>query len=213
MKFDFDAYLGSVARTVSTLERDGKPSRAVTLERSYNTTIEDLWDAVTNPERLPRWFLPISGDLKLGGRYQLEGNASGTIRECDPPGFVSLTWEFGGEVSWLEVRIAKDGDAQSRLTLSHICPVDDYWRQYGPGAAGVGWDLGLIGLAFHLLQPDADRFDEETFAAASEGKAFIAGSSEDWGRAAVAAGEDPRLAEAAVTQTTAFYTGEQVQES
>ena len=82
---DVRDYLGAVERTVSSLERDGKPARAVTVARSYNTTVEDVWDAVTNGERIPRWFLPISGELKLGGRYQLEGNAGGTITACEPP--------------------------------------------------------------------------------------------------------------------------------
>ena len=45
------------------------------LERTYETTIVDLWDAITSAERIPRRFLPISGDLRLGGRYQLEGHA------------------------------------------------------------------------------------------------------------------------------------------
>ena len=44
-----------------------------------------MWDAVTSAERIPRWFLPISGDLRLGGRYQLEGNAGGEVLECAPP--------------------------------------------------------------------------------------------------------------------------------
>lgn len=41
-----------------------------------------MWDACTDPERIPRWFLPISGDLRLNGRYQLEGNAGGAITEA-----------------------------------------------------------------------------------------------------------------------------------
>ena len=36
-------------------------------------------DALTDPERIGRWFLPISGDFRLGGRYQFEGNAGGKI--------------------------------------------------------------------------------------------------------------------------------------
>jgi uncharacterized protein YndB with AHSA1/START domain len=212
MKFDFHAYLGAVTRTVTVLEREGKPARNVTLERLYDTTADDLWDAVTNPERLPRWFLPVSGELKLGGRYQFEGNAGGTITECIPPRFLSATWEFGGGVSWVEVLIAPDGEARSKLTLSHICPVDDHWNKYGPGAVGVGWDLGLFGLAVHLSSVSSDRFDEDAFATSIEGKAFIAGVSEDWRRAAVAAGEDPAQAEAAAKLTTAFYTGEEAKE-
>ena len=58
MGFDFESHLGAVERSVSSLERDGLPAGAVTLSRSYATTVEDLWDALTNGERIPRWFLP-----------------------------------------------------------------------------------------------------------------------------------------------------------
>lgn len=209
MQFDFSTYLGEVTRTVSELEREGKPARSVTLERSYDTTTEDLWDAITNPERLPRWFLPVSGELQLEGQYQFEGNAGGMITECVPPRLLSVTWEMGGGISWVVVRISPEGTAGSRLALSHICPVDDHWEKYGPGAVGIGWDLGLCGLTVHLLGGGADRFDEEAFAGSNEGKALIASVSEDWGRTAVAAGENPSLAEAAAKLTTSFYTGEE----
>jgi uncharacterized protein YndB with AHSA1/START domain len=212
MPVDFHAHLGAATRTVTMLEREGKPARGVTLERVYDTTTDDLWDAVTNPERLPHWFLPVSGELKLGGRYQLEGNAGGTITECVPPRSFAATWEFGGETSWVEVRITPEGQARSRLTLCHICPVDDHWQKYGPGAAGVGWDLGLFGLAVHLSGSGSDRFDDSAFASSDEGKAIIARVSEDWGRAAIAAGENPVQAEAAAQLTAAFYTGEESQE-
>ena len=204
----FDAHPGAVARTVTALERDGTPARAVTLERSYDTAAADLWDAVTNPERLARWFLPVSGDLRAGGRYQFEGNAGGTITGCVPPRSVLATWEFAGGVSWVELRIAPEGDARARLALSHICPVDDHWRTYGPAAAGIGWDLGLLGRAVHLSGSGPDRLADDAFAASAEGRAFITGAGEDWRRAAVAAGESPAWAEAAARLTAAFYTGE-----
>lgn len=211
-QFDFNAHLGTVTRSVSELEREGKPARSVTLERSYDTPADDLWDAVTNPQRLPRWFMPISGDLKSGGRYQLEGNANGTITECTPPRHFAATWEFGGEISWIEVHIAAEGEHRSRLTLSHICPVDEHWEKYGPGAAGVGWDFGFIGLVVHLASAGAERFDEEASMATTEGRTFIASASEDWGRAAIKAGEAPTRAEEAAKRTTAFYTGTEEQE-
>ena len=77
------------------------------------------------------------------------------------------------------------------------------------GAVGVGWELGLCGLAAHLLDASSDRIDEDALTASIEGKAFIANISEDWRRAAVAAGENPARAEAAARLTTAFYTGEE----
>ena len=211
MRFDFENHLGAVERSVSSLERDGQPARGVTLSRSFDTTVEDLWDAVTSGERIPRWFAPISGDLELGGRYQLEGNAGGTITACESPSHFALTWEFGGGVSWVEVGVADAGDGKARLTLSHIAPLSDHWDQYGPGAAGVGWEMGLLGLALHIAQPDAPKPDEAAFAASPDGKAFITGSSEGWEQAAVAAGTDPEAAHAAATRTTAFYTGESLE--
>lgn len=208
MQFDVEGYLGAVERSVSALEREGQAARAVTLARSFATTVEDLWDAVTSSERIPGWFLPISGDLQPGGRYQLEGNAGGTITACEPPSHFALTWEFGGDVSWVDVRIADAGDGSARLTLTHTQRLSDQWDRYGPGATGVGWEMGLLGLALHVAQPDAPKPDEAAFAASPDGRALITGSSEGWEQAAVAAGEDPAAAHAAATRTTAFYTGE-----
>ncbi|WP_027085802.1 SRPBCC family protein [Cohnella panacarvi] len=204
---NLESCFGAVTRTVSEHEREGKPVRNVTLERSYDTTPDDLWDALTDPERLVRWFAPVSGELMLGGRYQVENNAGGEITECVPPHYFSVTWEFGGGLSWVELRIAAEGEDRSRLTLSHICPLDDHWKKFGPGAVGVGWDLGLVGLENHLSSSHAERIDENAFGASSEGKSFMADCSEDWRRAAVVAGEDPSWAEAAAKQVTAFYTG------
>lgn len=85
MGIDVLRYIGAVARSVETRLHQGKPARVVKASCAYDTGIEDLWDAITNAERLPRWLLPVSGDLRLGGRYQLEGNASGRITACDPP--------------------------------------------------------------------------------------------------------------------------------
>ncbi len=208
MPLNPETHLSAVTRSVSPLERDGHPARAVTLSRTYSTTIENLWDAVTNGDRIPRWFTPVSGDLSPGGRYQLRGNAGGMITACEPLSHFALTWEFAGDVSWVEVHVSEDGDALTRLTLTHTSLLSEHWRQYGPGATGVGWEMGLMGLAIHVAQPDEPMPDEAAFAASSEGKGFILGSSESWAQAAMEAGEDPSTALAAARRTTAFYTGE-----
>ncbi|MCY4375607.1 MAG: SRPBCC family protein [Spirochaetaceae bacterium] len=207
MEFDVEDELSAVERPVPSTLGEGQDARAVALSRSYATTVEDLWDAVTNGERLPRSFLPISGELVLGGRYQLDGNAGGVITACARPSHLALTWEFGGDVSWVEVRFAESG-AGARLALTHTAHLSEHWDTYGPGAVGVGWELGLLGLAIHLAQPAAPKPDEAAFAASPDGKAFIAGSSEAWAQAAIAAGTDPDAAHAAARRTTAFYTGE-----
>ena len=210
MDLDVERLLGAVERIVSSLERDGQAARAVTLARSYATTVEDLWDAVTSAERIPRWFLPVSGRLEPGGRYQLEGHAGGTIRRCEPPSQLELTWEFGGDVSWVEARLGSEGTGRSRLAITHTAPVSDHWHTFGPGAVGVGWEMVLLGMELHLARPNEPKPDAATFHTTRDGRALIVGSSAAWGRAAEAAGTDPDVARAAAQRTAAFYTGDTV---
>ena len=210
MPFDLTACLGTMTRVVADAERDGERTKVITATRRYDTDAPDLWHALTDPERIPRWFLPISGDLKLGGRYQLEGNAGGAITACDPPKHLALTWEFGGDTSWVTVDVAPEAGG-ARLTLRHESRVDPaFWSTYGPGATGVGWELGLLGLARYLAGPAHVLTSEENTAwmASPEAKAFVADLSAAWAEADVAHGEAPEQAAAAAESTRRFYTGE-----
>ena len=115
MKIDIGRQLGAVTREVTGREHDGKPARVVVASQTYPTTAEDLWEAITTAERIPRWFMPISGALRLGGRYQLHGNAGGGILICEPPHHLKVTWEYGGEISWVEVPTASTSSMTSRV--------------------------------------------------------------------------------------------------
>ncbi|MFP2930976.1 SRPBCC family protein [Pyxidicoccus sp. 3LG] len=202
--------IGAVVREVSSREYEGRPARVLVASRTYDTTAEDLWDALTNPERLPRWFLPISGDLRLGGRYELKGNASGSITRCSPPRQLSVTWEFGGGVSWVNVQLTGAPGGGTHLELEHIAHVGDegFWNQYGPGAAGVGWDLSFMELGQYLAgKAMEDRQAAEAWPTTPEGKEFVARCSDAWGEASIAFGTDAAAARAAAARTTAFYTG------
>jgi uncharacterized protein YndB with AHSA1/START domain len=207
--------INAVRRAVADRVLDVGEARSVTIARSYDAPIADVWDACTNPERIPRWFLPVSGELRVGGRYQLEGNAGGTIGRCDPPESFAATWEYGGQVSWIEVRLSPEGNGRTRFALEHITPSDDggHWDQFGAGATGVGWDLMLMGLALHLASGhSADRNDAQAWSASAEGRRFMSLSSERWCDAAIAAGAEEGAARAAAERTTAAYTGAENQE-
>ncbi len=208
MTFNVQRHLAEVERLVSSDEHDGQRVRSVILTRCFATTVEELWDVLTNSKRIPRWFLPISGDLVAGGRFQFEGNAGGLIEACEPQLRFAVTWEFGEHMSWVEVRCSRVAVGQARLTLTHAAPLTEHWHEYGPGATGIGWEMGLLGLALHLARPDAPKPDEAAFAASPDGKSFIVGSSEAWGEAAIAAGIESGVAQAAARRTTAFYTGD-----
>ncbi len=213
MKVDVARAIGAVTREVRSGERDGHPTRTVVAVRSYSTSIADLWDAITNEERIPRWFAPVAGDLRLGGRYQIKGNAAGLITACEPPRLVAMTWEFGGAVSWVTVVLEPNGTDETLLTLEHEAPVDPHWRKFGPGAVGVGWELSLTGLDLHVAGgATVSHAEFETWSVTQEGKAFARASAQGWGLAAIASGEERSEADAAAERTRAFYSGEPVRE-
>ena len=205
---DVTQQINAVQRQVGTRVLEAGEARTVIISQSYDAAIEDVWDACTNPERIPRWFLPITGELKVGGRYQLQGNAGGTIERCDPPTSFAATWEFGGQVSWIEVRLVAEPGG-TRLVLDHIALVDDErWAEFGPGAVGVGWDAGLMGLATHLASGQSVAPGEgAAWAASADGRRFMSLASQRWCDASIAAGTGEADARAAADRTTAAYTG------
>jgi len=210
LKIDVAQVIGAVTRTVEQRDHNGRSARVVIATRSYSAGIAEVWDAMTDAERISRWFLPISGDLRIGGRYQLQGNAAGEVTGCEPPRLLAVTWEFGGEVSWLTIRLNERAKELTMLELEHMAYVDDSrWKQFGPGAVGVGWDMALMGLGRHLATgASADPKAAIAWLSSPDGKIFVARSSNDWARASVASGTDPAQARAAAARTTAAYAGE-----
>lgn len=202
------ATVNLITREVRSGTRDGVPTKIVIASRTYNTDQADLWDAITNPERIPRWFLPVSGDFKLGGRYQFEGNAGGVIERCEAPQLVAVTWEGGGQMSWLQITLTPTPQGTT-LQLAHEAPIEDptFWNQFGPGAVGVGWDLGLMGLGLYLDSgTPVDPAMAENWTTTPDGIEFVKQSATGWADAAVANGETPEQAHAAAERTITFYT-------
>jgi uncharacterized protein YndB with AHSA1/START domain len=205
---------GAEFRRIEDREHLGKLALVVQAIRRYDTTVEDLWDAITTQQRLARWFGVVDGDLRLGGRYRIEGNASGSITRCERPEAVDVTWEYMGHTSWVQARLARDG-RKARLTLEHIAHKDgdgagaEHFKEFGPGAGGVGWDLWLHGLARYLADPEGafDHEAGEVWLTTSEGASFVRASGEAWGAAYVASGADPDEARAQAERTIAFFTG------
>jgi uncharacterized protein YndB with AHSA1/START domain len=208
-----------VVREIEAIEREVGSGRlaagegkVVRLQRTYDAPIEDVWDALTNPERIGRWFLPISGDFRIGGHYQFEGNAGGEIVSCERPNQLKVTWVYGevkspADISEVEVKLSPVGEGSTRLDFRHTAIVaDEFWDQYGPGAVGVGWDMGLLGLGLHLRGGSVG--DPEAWQLSDEGREFAKLSSNGWGEANRAAGADPEAAARGVANTIAFYAPE-----
>jgi len=202
--------LGPTTRSLTTVELAGRPARRAVIVRSFPTDPADLWSALTDPERVPRWFLPISGDLRVGGRYQLEGNAGGTVEECEPPRRLRVTWEFGdGDPTWVTLTLAPEG-AATRLELEHVGAVPEaLWEQFGPSATGLGWDLALHGLALHVgTGASLDPAEAAAWMTSPEGLAALQQSADAWQEADVATGTSAADAAARARRTIAAYTGQ-----
>ena len=61
---DIAREIQAIHRGVGETTTPGGEAHVVRFERTYDAAVDDVWDAVTNPERITRWFLPISGDLR-----------------------------------------------------------------------------------------------------------------------------------------------------
>jgi uncharacterized protein YndB with AHSA1/START domain len=214
---DVNAQVAAVEREVRSADLEGAEAYVQTIAQEYPSPLDDVWDALTSSERIRRWFLPVTGDLTLGGRYQLEGNAGGEVLECSPPAagraHYRVTWEYGGGVTWLVVRASATGTAGTRVELEHTSRSADlppgFWEQFGPGATGVGWDGGMLGLALHLATGgDSNPEASETWPFTEEGRAFYRAAADAWRDAHIAFGADPAAAAAAGDATYGFYTGQ-----
>jgi hypothetical protein len=88
-----------------------------------------------------------------------------------------------GCAAWLDVTLIVT-DGGTTLELSHEAPVDpERWEQFGPGAVGVGWDLGLMGLGLYV--ESATSVDHQVaveFTSTPDGIEFVQRAAAAWGR-------------------------------
>ncbi|MGY1829504.1 SRPBCC family protein [Geodermatophilus sp. SYSU D01180] len=172
---DLLAEIADTAREVARRGGGDDELVAVTVRREYPAAPEDVWEAVTDPARLARWFAPVTGDLRAGGTFTVEGNADGEIRECTPPSTLVLTW--GGPVSVVTVSLTPAG-AGTVLALEHTVPLALAGSGAGALFVGPGWDVALLGLALHLRGEDVA--DPVAWEAGEDVRRFNAASVDAW---------------------------------
>ncbi len=110
------------------------------LEQHYDTTALDLWNAVTDPDRLARWFASVDGDFHEGGHFVVdfeEGDASqiasGEVTKCRAPEELQVTWNFPGEEqSGVEISIHQESGG-ALLKLKHLRLSERAAAEYGAG--------------------------------------------------------------------------------
>jgi uncharacterized protein YndB with AHSA1/START domain len=111
---------------------------AVRMEDRYDTTIEDLWSAITDPVRLARWYGRVEGDLRVGGEYRVLVFASGwegvsRVEVCEPPRRLVVRGnELGRPEQVTEVTLTADGD-QTILVMEERGMPLEHVAGYGAG--------------------------------------------------------------------------------
>jgi uncharacterized protein YndB with AHSA1/START domain len=159
-------------------------ARVAVFRRTYDAPIDDVWDACTNPERLARWYVPITGELRVGGTFEQHPMGSGVITRCDAPRELKLS--LGGGADEIELRLSEAGDAKTALELQHATTIDQH--QIGGQmfdaifCMGGGYYPRLLALHRHLRGTLPDAYDPLRFHEVPELRPVI-----DRGSAAMAA--------------------------
>lgn len=141
-------------------------ARVAVFTRSYATTLADLWDACTDPDRLRRWYVPVTGDFRVGGRFQQVNMGSGTIEVCDPPHLLKLS--LGGGADEIEVRLSPGAEeGTTTLELQHATTLDAHnigGEMYDAiYCMGGGYYPRLLALDRHLRGTLPDDYDSAAF--------------------------------------------------
>jgi uncharacterized protein YndB with AHSA1/START domain len=128
----------------------------VRMEDRYRTEVDDLWSALTDPERLARWIARVDGDLRVGGAFQANFTSGwegpGRVDVCEPPHRLLVTMSPDtDEQTVIELELVPDGDVTRLVIEERGFPLDE-------GAAhGAGWQVHVEDLGAYLGgRPRAD---------------------------------------------------------
>jgi uncharacterized protein YndB with AHSA1/START domain len=126
-------------------------SGVVRIEDHFDTGIDDLWSALTDPGRLARWYGEVEGDLRPGGEFRLriEGSGwdgAGRVEECEPPRrlLVSTSEKTEPYDETIEATLTADGDQTILVIEARGMPLDKV------AFYGAGWQLHAEDLASYL---------------------------------------------------------------
>lgn len=153
------------------------------MRRIYPAPIDEVWSAITDPNRINRFFLPVSGDLREGGSFSIEMNADGEILKCDAPHLLRLTWSFEGAVpDEVEIRLT-EVEGGTQLELEHASVRDVLVSsdpRVGDWGVGAGWEAPLKYLGKYLAGELPNKPSLEWYEPTEEDAALSRDASMAW---------------------------------
>lgn len=134
---------------IGSMTRIDDTHGTVQVEDVYDTGIEDLWSALTEPARLARWIAEVEGDLQVGGTihatFTSSWEGSGRIDVCEAPTRLLLTMQPGSdEQTAIEAVLSPEGDRTRLVIEERGLPLDVLH------AHGAGWQAHAEDLGRHL---------------------------------------------------------------
>jgi uncharacterized protein YndB with AHSA1/START domain len=140
--------------------RSADGTGVVRMEDRFDTSLDDLWSALTDARRLARWLGEFEGDLRLGGEFRARFFASGwegtgRVEACEPPRhLLVLTKDADAPYELvIEATLAADGDQTILVLEERGMPLDQL------AAYGAGIQVHVEDLAAHIA--GRERVDAE----------------------------------------------------
>ncbi|HEY5223698.1 MAG TPA: SRPBCC family protein [Microbacteriaceae bacterium] len=125
----------------------------VRMEDVYDTSIVDLWSALTEPDRLARWIADVTGELRLGGLFQARFTSTwegpGRVDVCEAPHRLMATMSPGADDETVIEATLADDNGRTRLVIEERgLPLDEYADH------GAGWQAHIDDLGSYLAGRD-----------------------------------------------------------
>jgi uncharacterized protein YndB with AHSA1/START domain len=138
-----------MTRIIGSMRAIDEKRGAIRVEDVYDTDIDDLWSALTEPARLARWIAEVDGDLRVGGAiyatFTSTWEGPGRIDVCEAPGHLFLTMLPGtDEEGTLEAVLTPEGGKTRLVIEDRGLPLDVLYKH------GAGWQAHVEDLARYL---------------------------------------------------------------
>lgn len=137
------------ARIIGTLRRMDDATGSVRMEDVYDTDLDDLWSAISDPRRLARWVAEVEGDLRVGGQFHARFTSSwdgpGRVDVCRAPRRLTVTMSPGTpDETVIDATLAPEQDKTRLVVEERGLPLDVL------AAHGAGWQAHVEDLAAHI---------------------------------------------------------------
>jgi uncharacterized protein YndB with AHSA1/START domain len=140
--------VAGTARILGNLRKENGAG-VVHVEDVYDTDINDLWSAITEPARLARWLAQVDGDVTLGGEFSARFTSGwegvGRVEICDAPRHVRVTtWSDDDAPGEIDATLSEEPGGTRLIIEENGLPLETYYYH------GSGWQTHIEDLAAYL---------------------------------------------------------------